>query len=45
MIVSKHQGICILSVVIPGRNLIDSIVVSIGSALSPGKNVKVLAGG
>ena len=45
MIISKHKGICILSVILPGRNLIDSIVVSVGSALSPGKNVKVLAGG
>lgn len=33
----KGEGIVILSVVLPGRNLIDSIAVSVGSALSPGK--------
>ena len=45
IVASKEQGICVLSVILPGRNLIDSIVVSIGSALSPGRYVKVLKGG
>lgn len=42
---SKNQGVCIISFILPGRNLIDSIVVSIGSALSPGRQVRVLSGG
>lgn len=42
---SKGPGLCVISLLLPSRNIIDSIVVSIGSALNPGRLVKVLAGG
>ena len=42
---SKGTGVCVISLIMPNRNIIDSIVVSIGSALSPGRMVKILAGG
>ena len=40
-----RQDVCIISVILPGGNLMDSIVISVGSAISPGKIVNVLAGG
>jgi hypothetical protein len=42
---SGNQGLCIVSVYLPGRNLIDSIVVSVGSAIMPGTHVQVLTHG
>jgi len=35
----------VISVMLPSRNIIDSIVVSIGNALTPGRYVRVLPKG
>lgn len=42
---SKEQGIGMLTISLPEYKLVDSLIVSVGSVISPGRQVKVLREG
>lgn len=42
---SYNKGVCIIYVKIPSRNIFDSIAVSVGSAISPGRGIKITKNG
>jgi len=42
---SYKQGVCIIYVKIPSRNIFDSIAVSVGSAISPARSITITKNG
>jgi hypothetical protein len=44
-LLSRGEGICLLTVKVTGKNIQDAIAVSIGSQIKPSSSVRVLKNG